>query len=154
MPGFQSTLPRRERRRGNRHRTGTGQFQSTLPRRERLVKLSAYTFVRHFNPRSREGSDRNYFPRSPCHRISIHAPAKGATCGLLADNMSDFHFNPRSREGSDQAGAQELFPVHPISIHAPAKGATQVWLTDTVFLHFNPRSREGSDIIQEKREAT
>ena len=78
------------------------QFQSTLPRRERL---SYYTFcfvVHDFNPRSREGSDlaaakvyqttikfQSTLPRrerlkaakqcNECARISIHAPAKGAT---------------------------------------------------------------------------
>ena len=58
-------------------------FQSTLPRRERLLSpLSSWWTHLHFNPRSREGSDKS----------------------------SDFHmftgeyFNPRSREGSDLYG--------------------------------------------------
>ena len=57
-----------------------GLFQSTLPRRERLrcPGQSAYQY-----------------------RISIHAPAKGATVKrqILFSNFTDF--NPRSREGSD-----------------------------------------------------
>ena len=86
-------------------------FQSTLPRRERRTGCGAAGAVDHFNPRSREGSDAqcgkcverrlDFNPRSregsdlvallPGHvpRISIHAPAKGATritahpsCGL------------------------------------------------------------------------
>ena len=78
-------------------------FQSTLPRGERLVKPCCLKYPFNFNPRSREGSDkrhsRNMFetidfnPRSregsDLHRfrhvlvvvgISIHAPARGATC--------------------------------------------------------------------------
>ena len=99
-----------------------------------------------FNPRSREGSD--VIQRRPAlpDKVSIHAPAKGATenvqsalesqmfqstlprrerqkqveCGLTY--MSSF--NPRSREGSN-VGAVECQQVSRIvSIHAPAKGAT------------------------------
>ncbi len=127
-PGFQSTLPRRERRyvdsqntdkheisihapaKGatskddGRHSEGE-EFQSTLPRRERQ-----YTFV----------------GLGPCFSISIHAPAKGAT----------------------KDGPSKMY-LPKISIHAPAKGATVIkpskvaWKED-----FNPRSREGSDNSQ------
>ena len=77
------------------------QFQSTLPRRERLYKVVHEYCNDDFNPRSREGSDytraasakhSDYFnPRSRegsddaeveavnSAKISIHAPAKGAT---------------------------------------------------------------------------
>ena len=56
--------------------------------------------------------------------ISIHAPARGATIGIIQSIQMRLHFNPRSREGSDLD----------ISIHLNAGG------------DFNPRSREGSDI--------
>ena len=99
---FQSTLPRRERRRGLPHELINWLFQSTLPRRERQdeVKFQNRT-VYHFNPRSREGSDKAGLTQQQIADISIHAPAKGAT------NSSLFH--------TGQFG---------ISIHAPAKGAT------------------------------
>ena len=84
-----------------RNRKGDNIFQSTLPRGERLAQLSHCITQFYFNPRSREGSDRrafymsdlwkNFNPRSregsdaaeeigfsPV-RISIHAPARGAT---------------------------------------------------------------------------
>ena len=77
-----------------------------------------------FNPRSREGSDDNItgqdfadfifqstLPRGERqisfiiarHRffISIHAPARGATCRSSKLIFSFSNFNPRSREGSD-----------------------------------------------------
>ena len=57
-------------------------------------------------------------------RISIHAPAKGAT--------------PRIVRSS---------PSAVISIHAPAKGATCISaVTIPTSNDFNPRSREGSDL--------
>ena len=55
-------------------------FQSTLPRRERRVFCGC--------------SGRRW-------RISIHAPAKGATHVELAKERPQSNFNPRSREGSD-----------------------------------------------------
>ena len=55
-----------------------------------------------FNPRSREGSDRQDHRVRSAARISIHAPVKGAT--FLAVH-------------------QDLDVV--ISIHAPVKGATR-----------------------------
>ena len=35
-------------------------------------------------------------------RISIHAPAKGATSHVVKISLSITYFNPRSREGSDE----------------------------------------------------
>ena len=56
-------------------------------------------------------------------KISIHAPARGATfCHLLA-LLNTRNFNPRSREGSDSFAAPTL----------------------NLLSNFNPRSREGSD---------
>ena len=78
---FQSTLPRRERQYKDRDCVYVQTFQSTLPRRERR--------------------DLPRYDRRDC-LISIHAPAKGATC----KNMT-------------------ITPRLYISIHAPAKGATQ-----------------------------
>ena len=80
-------------------------FQSTLPRgeRQRLMKNS-WNGKRNFNPRSREGSDRNATLLGTDYYISIHAPARGATslCAFEAVLCS-------------------------ISIHAPARGATRAF---------------------------
>ena len=80
-------------------------FQSTLPRRERQREKCCIGVFQHFNPRSREGSDTIGLPshraiikfqstlprrerrssgadREKLQRISIHAPAKGATSRL------------------------------------------------------------------------
>ena len=121
---FQSTLPRRERllppERTMKHRG----FQSTLPRRERRRRRTMIRYgCSYFNPRSREGSDRQT---------------------AAADRPRD-HFNPRSREGSDV--------LHPlVSLHArdfnPRSREGSDLPSDVracLLVHFNPRSREGSD---------
>ena len=146
----------------------------------------------YFNPRSREGSDRLIFrlkeiiqefqstlPRRErlktvyldrwCNRISIHAPAKGATRAGVGWWFACVYFNPRSREGSDANGG--AFPISAKTFQSTLprrerryKRLRRVW--DEVFQstlprrerhfrvtfpsesssNFNPRSREGSDV--------
>ena len=144
---FQSTLPRRERRVRSTnndtrvaisiHAPAEGAtiphfqflpvlhiFQSTLPRRERrLGRFGMYILYRHFNPRSRGGSDKLAQTNSFILKISIHAPAEGATCLRRTICTHRRHFNPRSRGGSD-VHQQEKGGEQHISIHAPAEGAT------------------------------
>ena len=125
---FQSTLPRGERHLIPRMQSCITLFQSTLPRGERLVSLVVLPVAHDFNPRSREGSDivdmqeykyiNNFNPRSRegsdniisasklLWRISIHAPARGATNNTV-----------------------RRWDKCRISIHAPARGAT--WRTKT-----------------------
>ena len=86
--GFQSTLPRGERRVTMGDKTLSHKFQSTLPRGER--RYSPGTVHRqwhYFNPRSHEGSD----------------------VQKLVDKLSDItDFNPRSHEGSDYDKRERL----------------------------------------------
>ena len=98
-----------------------------------------------FNPRSRKGSDnfRRCFFAS--NRISIHAPARGAT-SVKPNAFAIAPFQPTLPQG-------ERLDVRPcqkscthISIHAPARGATQLYRPfPGQEFHFNPRSRKGSD---------
>ena len=77
-----------------------------------------------FNPRAREGRDRVIAARDECPRVSIHAPARGATV-LFA------------------AGGCHLV----VSIHAPARGATAgASFALMTRMSFNPRAREGRDM--------
>ncbi len=102
-----------------------------------------------FNPRSREGSDKGFFICLVRLVVSIHAPARGATCRrkeprlyplkfqstlprgerrLFFRPVFSFNcFNPRSREGSDAEGFENL-AAYIVSIHAPARGATIVMI--------------------------
>ena len=84
---FQSTLPRRERR-----RSGSGS--------EGVVPISIHAPAKGATVGRLQPEDRR--------PISIHAPAKGATFLLsLLDGFAE-HFNPRSREGSDSGGSRVL----------------------------------------------
>ena len=107
-------------------------FQSTLPRGERHLSIFMFAFSADFNPRSREGSDRipdassngnGYFnPRSRegsddnlaalkgIKRISIHAPARGATSIL-----SKIH--PMFLTISHNASSFSSFPFHSFLPH-------------------------------------
>ena len=104
---FQSTLPHGERRaemdffiqqaqisihapaRGATQtlcdRRRAGRFQSTLPHGERhYTTPNDCQTMEDFNPRSRTGSDGGRYPRRAYRRISIHAPARGATFILVS----------------------------------------------------------------------
>ena len=145
MSQFQSTRPRGARQSPQRTLSSTLTFQSTRPRgarpaagclwqeipdfnprarvgRDRSTTLSTKT-TRDFNPRARVGRDKPY--RKRCHhaRISIHAPAWGATW-----HSSSLHRHKRfqsTRPRGARLGAVDGWKrATLISIHAPTRGAT------------------------------
>ena len=77
-------------------------FQSTRPRGARPTYLVVSGLRVCFNPRARAGRD-GVWPRLPPRaKVSIHAPARGATlqprrCALGSG------FNPRARAGRDHS---------------------------------------------------
>ena len=123
----------------------------------------------NFNPRSREGSDKQlelgqYIVKISIHapargatqfvpdkcvlfQISIHAPARGATTNHVAIKDYQQDFNPRSREGSDYAVSFLSALLKRFQSTLP-RGERRYILQDFLFplLYFNPRSREGSDV--------
>ena len=123
---FQSTLPRRERRQRRIRTSSHSTFQSTLPRRERrCLRIDTNSF-NYFNPRSREGSDTESNAGLQYDRISIHAPAKGATTASveLSDNsIISIHAPAKGATIAFQSYNSRVC----ISIHAPAKGATVIY---------------------------
>ena len=101
-------------------------------------------------------------------RVSIHAPARGATqrkdgrfmpiTGFnpraregrdtceVSDTCARAGFNPRAREGRDGSDPDGL-KRDGVSIHAPARGATgTIRALGSPTRCFNPRAREGRDI--------
>ena len=77
-------------------------FQSTLPREERPLYVPYSIYLRDFNPRSHERSDRIFlFYQIQLIYISIHAPTRGATDLGLNTIQPFLYFNPRSHERSD-----------------------------------------------------
>ena len=106
-------------------------FQSTPPHGERLKRPECHLYPPSFNPRPRTGSDRMLLPSTsfqpgfqstPPHgerrvsdyfekiekRVSIHAPARGATTldNWLKCQYLNSSFNPRPRTGSDKLLAE------------------------------------------------
>ncbi len=120
-------------------------FQSTHPHGVRPPLLTRHGAPSGFNPRTRMGCDFMREERLKEARVSIHAPAWGATvakcrpsCVLTSFNPRTrmgcdtsqrsprpylLCFNPRTRMGCDIALYSMLFPSS-VSIHAPAWGAT------------------------------
>ena len=95
-------------------------FQSTHPHGVRLVHQGFPGFFACFNPRTRTGCD---LPENICGynvRVSIHAPARGATKRLC-------HFGQRQS----------------VSIHAPARGATQTVDGADYYLQFQSTHPHG-----------
>ena len=80
---------------------------------------------RDFNPRSREGSDKENTFYTLNNGISIHAPAKGATHNFFVLDGSLSISIHAPAKGATTVGAKEP-QKQEISIHAPAKGATKV----------------------------
>ena len=98
-----------------------------------------------FNPRPRAGGDEWQRLVPSAYRVSIHAPARGATVvigipnwlakfqstpprggrlAIVAGTATSFvGFNPRPRAGGDLAAKDASLPIM-VSIHAPARGAT------------------------------
>ncbi len=99
-------------------------FQSTLPRGERLCLFER---VRR------------------AHKVSIHAPAWGATilwCVWLGLEM----FQSTLPRGERLGISRQFVSLSWVSIHAPAWGATRGYTRPYWYLVcFNPRSRVGSD---------
>ena len=125
MSAFQSTHPRGVRRFKDDVSVCLGVFQSTHPRGVR--------------------PDERYH-QSEHRRISIHAPARGATSKGAEHFHDHFDFNPRTREGCDHIGRRAVYrylifqSTHPRGVrlkrcHTVVRAA----------LYFNPRTREGCD---------
>ena len=122
------------------------EFQSTPPRGGRPPwRSSGPSRAHNFNPRPREGGD---IDKPPCYvwvRISIHAPARGATSiNLLVMYGSGFQSTPP--RGGRPVPLGPVIAITDISIHAPARGATYAGGAGSQsVIHFNPRPREGGD---------
>ena len=60
----------------------------------------------------------------PCRRVSIHAPARGATCrSTRSDGICEVSIHAPARGATNLENARSSKPN--VSIHAPARGATR-----------------------------
>ena len=78
----------------------------------------------NFNPRSREGSDTVQTEITTMTKISIHAPAKGATVSNCFITNIYFLISIHAPAKGATEFTQWQTGESVISIHAPAKGAT------------------------------
>ena len=121
-------------------------FQSTLPRRERrkVVPISICIMPISIHAPAKGATEKQMI-NDLIKGISIHAPAKGATrlekWELLYFRIS-IHAPAKGATSNSESSSSGTL----ISIHAPAKGATRnMGLARLSMFDFNPRSREGSD---------
>jgi len=122
---FQSTLPHGERRRSIVGSCLDLRFQSTLPHGER-----------HAQSHGCQGNS----------RVSIHAPARGATTTRWTSAPDTTCFNPRSRTGSDDLGQFRVVHGYKFQSTLPHGERPGVGGSKTSEVcSFNPRSRTGSD---------
>ena len=121
--------------------------------------------IERFDPRSRVGSDRAIGLCTVTQRVSIHAPARGATevhprrlmrkcfdprsragSDLLAgDSSVPKSFDPRSRAGSDFAMHHPGFGGDKFRSTLPRGERPPYWTRLDMDWSFDPRSRAGSD---------
>ena len=145
-------------------------FQSTHPRgvRQQQGHHHAHDASR-FNPRTRVGCDimghqffdnhiefQSTHPRgvrrvylsqlSAGRRVSIHAPAWGATSNISRSSLSILVFQSTHPRGVRRAMRTNRFRRFFVSIHAPAWGATCIDSHGCqCLICFNPRTRVGCD---------
>ena len=147
LPEFQSTHPRGVRPNCDAAFLPQNEFQSTHPRGvRRLASMEVRLTVSMFQSTHPRGVRRQASPKAappgrvsihapawgathragPArlgYRVSIHAPAWGATGRPVSRPPIPTSFNPRTRVGCDQFSLGILDTL-PVSIHAPAWGAT------------------------------
>ena len=122
----------------------------------------------NFNPRSREGSDADFPAHTPYQYISIHAPARGATCiKTYLQTKVTISIHAPARGATIRGGKQERNQRFQSTLprgerHLLHRGIRFLSLFQSTlprgerpqqafamqcFYHFNPRSREGSDSL-------
>ncbi len=143
-------------------------FQSTLPRRERRRRSAAMCRRSNFNPRSREGSDWRDQADTPANQISIHAPAKGAMrrVAQVAHDLrisihapakgatlairwpiAELKFQSTLPRRERPTALSSCQPVRIFQSTLPRRERRICSSRPAASPHFNPRSREGSDLV-------
>jgi len=79
-------------------------------------------------------------------RVSIHAPAKGATNEEIKTLIPIFCFNPRAREGRDCLPKKKIKGGNSFNPRAREGRDSRQTAIIMFVSRFNPRAREGRDI--------
>ena len=120
---FQFTPLREGRRKRISVTLGMKEFQFTPLREGRRNGLSTRSAFANFNSRPSARGDRGREESPRRHKISIHAPPRGAT-GKDGHPAGFRHFNSRPSARGD-ATKICVYSCGGISIHAPPRGATR-----------------------------
>ena len=101
-----------------------------------------------FNPRARRGRDMLQAAKALAKaRVSIHAPAGGATNQAMITNLIQ-SVSIHAPAGGATRYVLVLIRDQRVSIHAPAGGATRATgVPDNHHGSFNPRARRGRDVL-------
>ena len=125
--------------------------------------------ISYFNPRSREGSDKTFVLFYTCctifqstlprgerlkgvtgaeelYKISIHAPARGATF-LSISHVPRREFQSTLPRGERRLSCQHISASKLISIHAPARGATRDKVVFTPLFVFQSTLPRGERLL-------
>ena len=130
---FQFTLPRGERQRARSEGTASEPFQFTLPRGERLGRsIPAEIVCRVSIHAPARGATVGVAYVVAMHNVSIHAPARGATDSNMAYELS-YLFQFTLPRGERLERISDCIFCFVVSIHAPARGATFDWLMEILF---------------------
>ena len=132
---FQSTLPQGERLCSKRLSSIVVVFQSTLPQGERQIRNSkmAEDIKISIHAPARGATVLRLFAGLRIV-ISIHAPARGATLWYIHIRRCGMDFNPRSRKGSDMAAQTNILQNTVFQSTLP-QGERRVPHTKTPFTH-------------------
>ena len=103
---------------------------------------------RHFNPRSREGSDDIITPGGYVWQNFNPRSREGSDVLLRFRPPNNLYFNPRSREGSDVKSQFTRISNTDFNPRSREGSDLAVLLRRRPPMNFNPRSREGSDMGQ------
>jgi len=106
----------------------------------------AMTPLARFNPRARVGRDglmTNYHASNT--RVSIHAPAWGATVPSSLYRIRRWSFNPRARVGRDDPTTFVTYDQASFNPRARVGRDATADTSGTGRMSFNPRARVGRD---------
>ena len=123
-------------------------FQSTLPRREWRKGLNiGQGNISYFNPHSHEGSDNSGLRQIDYASDFNPHSHEGSDYFGVSVNYLTTDFNPHSHEGSDKTTVGELASTMGFQSTLPRREWQDGELDLRDLLNFNPHSHEGSDVI-------
>ena len=129
-------------------------FQFTPLREGRPRRTGMNIWARYFNSRPSARGDRNCRWRFEQHRISIHAPPRGATSTLWRGRFPTAHFNSRPSARGDLFSPFSRNQFSYFNSRPSARGDQNRFIQKAIFKHFNSRpSARGDRFCETRNEA-